>query len=284
MTIAAEHDHARAPSWPGIVREHWPLYLIEGTLLGLFMVSACTFGILLEHPDSPARRAIDSSLLRRALMGVAMGATAVTLIYSRWGRRSGAHFNPATTVAFLRMNRIHGVDAIGYIAAQFVGGASGVALAALFAPARVTHPSVNYVSTLPGGYGIAAAWVAEFMIAFVMLMMVMNVNKRPCLAPYTGCFAGLLVAAYITFEAPISGMSLNPARTFASAINARVFTFSWIYFTAPVLGMLAAVEVNRRVARAPAKLCGKFSHSRTVSCIFKCNCIDDGRLDAPGKP
>jgi aquaporin Z len=78
-------------------------------MASLFMVSACTFGILLEHPESPARRAIDSSLLRRALMGIAMGATAVTLIYSRWGRRSGAHFNPATTLAFLRMNGIHGI-------------------------------------------------------------------------------------------------------------------------------------------------------------------------------
>jgi aquaporin Z len=283
VTLAdAEPEHVRLPSWLRVSRAHWRVYLIEGALLGLFMVSACAFGILLEHPHSPARRAIGSAMFRRTLMGLAMGATAVTLIYSRWGRRSGAHFNPATTLAFLRMRRIHPIDAIGYVAAQFLGGAAGVALVALLVPARVMHPSVNYVSTLPGMYGLTAAWWAEFLIAFVMLTVVMNVNKFPRLAPLTGCFAGLLVATYITFEAPISGMSLNPARTFASAVNARVFTFLWIYFTAPVLGMLAAVEVNRLVARAPEKLCGKFSHSRTVACIFKCNCIDQVRNDASG--
>jgi aquaporin Z len=136
------------------------------------------------------------------------------------------------------------------------------------------HPDVNYVATIPGQYGLLAAWIAEFVIAFVMLSMVLNVNKSPSLARYTGVLAGLLVATYITFEAPISGMSLNPARTFASAVNARLWTFLWLYFTAPVAGMLVAVEVNRLLASRPERLCGKFSHSRTVQCIFQCKCLE----------
>ena len=268
---------AGVPTRLQTARAHWPLYLMEAALLGAFMISACCFGLLMEHPASPLRQWVQPTIARRLLMGLAMGGTAVSLIYSRWGRRSGAHMNPAVTLAFLRLGRIHPVDALFYIAAQFVGGALGVALMALLTRLPLMHPSVNFVATLPGPHGTVVAWVAEFAIAFVMLTTVMNVNKFPRLAPFTGLFAGALVTTYITFEAPLSGMSLNPARTFASAVNAKLFTFLWIYFTAPVLGMLAAVEVNRLLSRAPAKLCGKFSHSRTVACIFKCDCLREAR-------
>ena len=62
---------------------------MEALLLGLFMVSACSFGVLLEHPASLVRRAIEDAFVRRSLMGIAMGATAVALIYSYPGRRTG---------------------------------------------------------------------------------------------------------------------------------------------------------------------------------------------------
>jgi aquaporin Z len=257
-----------------VLRQHWKLYLIEASLLGMFMISACAFGVLLEHPELPLRRSIESGLVRRMLMGLAMAGTAMTLIYTRWGRRSGAHMNPATTLAFLWLGRIHPVDAAGYIAGQFIGGVAGVSLVVLTMSEQVRHPSVNYVSTLPGMYGLVAAWTAEFVIAFLMLTMVLNVNRFPRLAPYTGCFAGLLVGLYITFEAPVSGMSLNPARSFASAVHAGSFDFLWIYFTAPVAGMIAGVEMNRRMRGSAKRMCGKFSHSRAVQCIFKCSCVD----------
>jgi len=100
------------------------------------------------------------------------------------------------------------------------------------------------------------------------------VNKRKRLARATGLFAGLMVATFITFEAPISGMSMNPARTFASAFSAHLWTGLWIYFTAPVIGMLAAVELQRMFASAPHRLCGKLSHSHRVPCFFTCNCLE----------
>jgi aquaporin Z len=75
-------------------------YLMEAALLGIFMISACAFVVLLEYPSSPIRLALPNADLRRLLVGLAMGATAVALIYSPWGMQSGAHFNPATTLAF----------------------------------------------------------------------------------------------------------------------------------------------------------------------------------------
>ena len=72
------------------LKHHWPEYLMEGTCLGLFMISAFTFGTILEHPASPVHQAILQPLLRRFLMGLAMGLTAISIIYSPWGKQSGA--------------------------------------------------------------------------------------------------------------------------------------------------------------------------------------------------
>src|SRR5262245_61412784 len=71
---------------------HWPEYLMEATQLGLFMISACVFGVLLEHPSSALHQAINSPLLRRLLTGIAMGSTAIAIVYSPLGQRSGGHF------------------------------------------------------------------------------------------------------------------------------------------------------------------------------------------------
>lgn len=87
------------------LRNHWPEYLIEASTLGLFMISACTFCLLLEHPDSLLRQQLEAPLARRVLMGVAMGLTAIAIIYSPWGKRSGAHMNPAVTLTFLRLGK-----------------------------------------------------------------------------------------------------------------------------------------------------------------------------------
>src|SRR5262245_13381826 len=83
--------------------EHWPEYASEGLGLGLFMVSACSFGTLFAHPESPVVRLVRNPTLLRTLMGVAMGSTAAALIYSKFGKRSGAHLNPSTTLTFLRL-------------------------------------------------------------------------------------------------------------------------------------------------------------------------------------
>jgi aquaporin Z len=270
MTSIASPILAAADAW----RPKWRLYLIEAALLGSFMISACIFVFLLAHPSSPISSSITTPMLRQALIGVAMGLTAIALIYSPWGKQSGALMNPAMTAGFVRLRRLDPRDALGYIAGQFIGAAAGVAVMTTLRGMWIGHPSVNYVATIPGRFGVVAAWSAEFVISFFLVFIVMAINKIPRLAPFSGCFAGLLVAIYITFESPISGMSMNPARTFGSALLGRVWTGWWIYLTAPVIGMLAAVEVHARLARHPHLLCVRLSHSRTVGGIFHCNCLD----------
>ena len=110
------------------LKHHWPEYLIEATCLGLFMVSAFIFGTILEHPASPVHQVIPNPLLRRLLMGIAMGLTAISIIYSPWGKQSGAHINPSTTLTFYRLGKVATWDAILYVSSQFLGGVTGALL------------------------------------------------------------------------------------------------------------------------------------------------------------
>src|SRR5256885_7100411 len=135
------------------LRRHWPEYLMEAAGLGLFMISAAVFATVLEYPGSPLHKAIPDPLVRRALMGLAMGLTAIGIIYSPWGKQSGAHINPAVTMTFFRLGKVAPWDAVFYVIAQFAGGVAGVALVAVAGGKLLAHPSVNYVATLPGDGG-----------------------------------------------------------------------------------------------------------------------------------
>jgi aquaporin Z len=265
-TTAATLEQAPKLGALSSLRLHWPEYLMEGTLLGAFMVSACVFGALYEFPRSPVHQSIMSSFLRRVLMGLSMGLTAIAIIYSPWGKRSGAHINPSVTLTFLRLRKIQGWDALFYITAQFIGSASGVVLIGLLFMKQLADPAVQYVVTVPGRYGSAIAFLAEVVITFVLMSTILRISNDARLARYTGICAGFLVATYITLEAPISGMSMNPARSFGSGFSAGVWTGFWIYMTAPLVGMVSAAEFY--VRRNGLVKCCKLNHDNDKRCIF----------------
>jgi aquaporin Z len=251
------------------LRAHWPEYLIEAAGLGLFMVSAGAFTALLFHPASPLAAWLPDGVARRILGGVAMGATAVALIYSPMGQRSGAHFNPAVTLTFLRLGKVQPWDAAFYVAAHFAGGAAGLLVFAAVAGSVLGHPAVNYVTTVPGPRGAGVAFAAEALISLGLMAVVLTVSNAGRAARFTGLCAGALVATYIAVEAPLSGMSMNPARTFASALAAHLYTSFWVYLTAPPLGMLLAAEIHSRVGRREVR-CAKLHHDNARRCIFRC--------------
>jgi len=248
------------------LKKHWPEYLMEAAGLGIFMVSASVFTILLYHPASPAVRVLPEEFPRRVLMGLAMGLTAIGIIYSPWGKQSGAHLNPAVTLTFFQLGKVAPWDAVFYVVAQFAGGVAGVVLVAAVAGKLLAHPSVNYVATLPGSGGIGAAFLGELVIALILMSVVLVVSNTQNLARFTGLFAGACVAVFIPFEAPISGMSMNPARTFGSAVLPHLWDSLWIYFLAPPLGMLAAAAVHLRLKHAVG--CAKLHHQNKLRCIF----------------
>jgi aquaporin Z len=209
-----------------------------------------------------------------------MGLTAVLLIYSPWGRRSGAHFNPATTLTFWRLGKVGTRDAVGYAIAQALGALAGVLLAAAVLGGLLAHPDVRYVATVPGPGGPPLAFAAEVAIAFALMSVVLHVSNDAALARFTGLAAGALVAVYIALEAPLSGMSMNPARTLASAVPAAAWDAFWIYLVAPPLGMVAAAEVYVRRRGARAVYCAKLHHG-AGRCVFRCRWDELGARPAP---
>jgi len=251
--------------------KHWPEYLMEAAGLGLFMISACTVAVILDHPASLVRNAIPNSLIRRTLGGMAMGLTAIGLIYSPWGKRSGAHLNPSTTLIFFRLGKIEPADAFFYAFSQFAGAVAGVMFSASLWGGAVSDQHIRYAATLPGSRGAGIAFVAEVVISFLLMSVVLNASNSARWASLTGVFAGVLVALYISLEAPLSGMSMNPARTFASAFSGRIWNALWIYFTAPPLGMLLAAELYLRTHGNSAVFCAKLHHDNDQRCIFRCN-------------
>ncbi len=167
---------------------------------------------------------------------------------------------------------------MGYMSAQFLGGILGVLLAWAVCGLALANPPVHFIVTAPGVAGLIAAFVGELFISALLFGLVLLFISQRGLAPYTGIMAGILIALFIYFEAPLSGMSMNPARSFASALPAGDWSYLWLYFLAPVLGMqFSAGMYHVFWAPLPASLqfppdprgyhCAKLIHDPGWSCI-----------------
>jgi aquaporin Z len=253
------------------IPKRWTLYLIEAVGLGLFMVAAGVTDTLLEAPTSELHVFFSDPLFRRFLMGLAMGLTLICLIYSRWGARSGAHFNPAFTLTFALLGKIKWGDAVVYIIAQFVGGLCGVLLTHAILGASFAQPPVSFIVTVPGSTGDVIAFLMEVIISALLMGVALYTSNNIHLKRYTGLLCGLLVVSFVTFEAPFSGMSMNPARTLASAWPSGIWDGIWIYFCAPISGMGAAAFIYHLLIGKSSIACAKLNHSSTDQCPFNCN-------------
>jgi len=234
-------------------------YLQEALGLAIFMISACFFGAMLEAKNSALHLAIHSSFARTIIMGVLMGTTALFIFYSPWTSPSGSQINPAVTLSFLRMGKMCPWDVLFFILFQIVGGILAVYVMQLILGGKLVLPPVNSVATVPVA-GKLPALITEFLIAFVTMMMVMFTSHHEKLKNYTRIFAGCLVCTWVIVAGPISGFGMNPARSFASALPANIWTAFWIYLFIPVAGMLSATEIfllvqkNKRLKKSNEEL------------------------------
>ena len=111
-----------------------------------------------------------------------MGGTAIALVFSPLGKRSGAHFNPAVTLTFWRLGKIKNWDAFFYVLAQFIGGIAGVFLVSLFAGMALVAPGSELCRDSARARGVGVAFLAEFVIAFILMSVVLRVSNTPHLA------------------------------------------------------------------------------------------------------
>jgi aquaporin Z len=247
------------------MRRNLPLYACElvGTALMLFWgVSAVA---LMWGRGSPVPE-IGNPALRRLITGLLFAGGATAVVYSPLGQRSGAHINPAITLAFWRLGKVPAHDVVGYVVAQFLGALLGTA-AAVVAWGDLVR-SVQYAATVPGdGWGWPGALIAEALITFLLAFVIFVCVNKPRIASKTGLIAGTLVALLVMIEAPVSGTSLNPARSFAPALFVPVFQHQWVYFAGPVLGALVAAAAFRG-RWGESTVCAKLYHTARYPCPF----------------
>lgn len=175
-------------------------------------------------------------------MGLMMGLTALFIFYSRWTAPSGSQINPAVTLTFLRLDKMCRYDAMFFIIFQFIGGTVAVYMMQWLMGSILTDAPINSAVTVPGKLGTVSALFAEFIIAFITMTMVLFTSNNERLKKYTRIIAACFVCCWVIFAGPVSGFGMNPARTFASAMPANIWTAFWLYMLIPVAGMLAAAE------------------------------------------
>ena len=224
-------------------KKNWIHYLQEAFGLAIFMISACFFSALFWGNDASFHYTFSNDEVRNVANGILMGATALFIFYSPFTAPSGSHINPAVTITFLRLNKMCRYDAMFYIVFQFIGGTLAVYIMAALLGKALTASPVNYAVTVPGKYGIALAAITEFIIAVLMMAMVLFSSEHARLKKFSRIIAGCFVCMYVIVAGPISGFGMNPARSFASAFPAHIYTAFWIYMLIPFVGMLSAAEI-----------------------------------------
>jgi aquaporin Z len=247
------------------VRAATAIYACEflGTAVMLFIgVSAVA---LLWGSGSPVPT-IDNEVLRRFVTGLLFAGGATLVVYSPLGQKSGGHINPAVTLAFWRLGKFPGRHVLPYMLAQIAGAIAGVAAASV-ALGDIAR-SVQYAATAPGpGWTWMGALAAEIICTFALVFLIFVCVNKPAVAARTGLLAGGLVVLLVTIEAPISGTSVNPARSAAPALFVPLLRDQWLYVAGPIIGALLAVTAYRR-RWGGGTVCAKLYHTAAYPCPF----------------
>ena len=234
---------------------HWPSYLAEAMGVALFMIASCGTAVLFHHPDSPVRQFLgESKLLRRSVQALVIGVFLLVIIFNPAGKRSGSHINPAVTLSFRYLGKISTADAFWYITFQ-CGAAvlSGFVMYQLL-KTWYPHPDVNYnlSAPKPGMGGWPIAFLAEFFISTLLMLVTLTTLHSEKFRKKNGLFNIGLIMLYIIVEAPFSGMSTNPARSLGTAAGALNFIGYWLYVVAPISAMFLTTALFRRLWKPKA--------------------------------
>ncbi len=248
---------------------HWPEYGAEliGTAFLVFVgLSAVVFDFGKGLPPSTL---IPDASLRRLVTGLIFAGSGSLVAISPFGRLSGAHINPSVSLAFWAHGKMRHHDIIGYIGGQFLGAILGEALLVLVWGNYAA--SVGDGMTLPGaGYPLWLVFLAELALTALLVLAIFTCVSTQRFMRWTPLVTWLLVATMVWLEAPISGTSLSPARSFGPALFAGIWTQQWLYYIAPPLGALLAVGLYRLLAAGEHDVVtGKLFHVPQYRSVFK---------------
>jgi aquaporin Z len=198
-----------------------------------------TFGLVFAGTGAIVINETTSGAITHLGIALTFGLVVLAMIYTV-GDISGAHLNPAVTIGFWASRRLPGRDVGPYVVSQVLGALAASALL------RVLFPQNKLLgTTLPAGSELQS-FVLEFVLTFFLMLTILNVSTG---AKEKGITAGIAIGAVIGLEAmfagPISGASMNPARSLAPALVSLHLEHLWLYLVAPPLGAAAAMLACR---------------------------------------
>jgi len=264
-----EHDMQTIEEQAWYRQLHWPEYGAEllGTACLVFVgLSAVVFDF---GTGLPMSQLIPDRSVRLLITGLLFAGSGSLVAISPLGRLSGAHINPSVSLAFWVQGKMHRLDLAGYIIGQLLGAVLGETLLVLLWGGYAG--SVHNGMTLPGaGYPLWLVFLAEVALTSLLVFLIFLFVSSHRLMHWTPLMTWLLVATMVWQEAPISGTSLNPARSFAPALLSWFWQDQWLYFIAPPLGALLAVAVFRLFSAGERDvLTGKLFHVPHYRSVFK---------------
>jgi MIP family channel proteins len=196
-----------------------------------------TYFLVLIGPGAAMVNAYTEGTIGHAGVALAFAFVVVAMIYAL-GHISGAHINPSVTVAFWSVGRFPGRDVLPYVLAQCAGG-----VAASFTLGAVLGPVGSYGATLPT-VGVGRSFLVEWLLSFVLMLVIMAVATDERVASgFAGIAVGLTVGFCAMMGGPLTGASMNPVRSLGPAVAGGIWTAHWLYWLAPITGMLVAARV-----------------------------------------
>lgn len=203
-------------------------YLAE--ILGTFAIVFCGTGAIIINQET-------AGAITHVGVAITFGLIVMCMIYAL-GNISGAHFNPAVTLAFALFNKFKWKQVLPYVMSQTLGAFAASTLLRLLFPANKLLGA-----TLPSGVW-SQTFILEFILTFLLMLVILHVANG---SKEQGMFAGLAIGATVLLEAmfagPICGASMNPVRSLAPAVVSGHTQYLWVYLTATVFGALSAVPI-----------------------------------------
>ncbi len=195
------------------------------------------------------------------ILGVALafGLTIVAAAYAI-GNISGAHLNPAVSLGIWASGRMPGKDLVPYICAQIIGAITAATVICLIVSNKADFTGIGgfaangYGEHSPGGYGLLAALVAETVLTFVFLLVILGVTDKKAPAGFAGLAIGLTLTLIHLISIPITNTSVNPARSISQAVFVGDWAIAqlWLFILAPIVGAILAGVVYKSVCSEKA--------------------------------